>query len=63
MAEKKVVQERVDACLARPVTCAARISKLPKKIKPEKIEYDPYEPPDPRIYDNLRAKESTLSLV
>lgn len=59
----RIVREKVESCLSRAPSAPPRIHKPKEEIKPEDIEFDPDDPPDFRIYDQLRKPESILSLV
>ncbi|XP_023289073.1 adenylate kinase 8 [Orussus abietinus] len=62
--EKRTVQEKVEACLMRPAPCAPpRVPRPPPEVNPEDIEFDPDDAPDPRVFDEIRAPESTISLI
>ncbi|XP_015108496.1 adenylate kinase 8 [Diachasma alloeum] len=57
------VKEKVESCLSRAPSAPPRIRKPKEEIKPEDVEFDPDDPTDFKIYDELRRPESILSLV
>ncbi|XP_011300287.1 adenylate kinase 8 [Fopius arisanus] len=60
---ERSVKEKVESCLSRAPSAPPRIRKPKEEIKPEDIEFDPDDPTDFKIYDDLRKPESILSLV
>ncbi|XP_024947232.1 adenylate kinase 8 isoform X2 [Cephus cinctus] len=62
--DERIVREKLEACLVSAAPCASpRIRKPSFSLEPDKIEFDPDDEPDPRIFNEIREKETTLSLV
>ncbi|XP_034948286.1 adenylate kinase 8 [Chelonus insularis] len=65
VAEKRVVQERVEACLARPVTCGLlnQTVKLSKNINSKEKIFHPDESLKPKISRHFYETDSEFSLI
>ncbi|XP_063983744.1 adenylate kinase 8 isoform X2 [Diachasmimorpha longicaudata] len=57
------VKEKVESCLSQAPSAPPRIRKPKEEITAEDIEFDPDDPTDFKIYDELRRPDSILSLV
>lgn len=62
--EEKIVREKVEACLIRsPPNWQSRIPKPPSEVDPMDIEIDPFDEPDPEVFDNIREPELAYTFV